>query len=119
MKPDTLLADISRRFFQKHKQNRYRMKKVAEMDEREVISACHSYCEENHLTAEWKAFRDEIEAGYRYCAYLEEYIEDGECTDLQMIAYGYILPSALPEREIDRPSAASACETCGYRINKT
>lgn len=117
MKPEALLAELSRRFLKKHKLTRYRMKKIAEMEEREVISACHWFCEENHLTAEWNVFREEIESTYRYCPYLEEYVEDGECTDLQMIACGYIQSSALPERVIDRSAAESACETCRYRIN--
>lgn len=117
MKPEALLADISRRFLQQHKLTRYRLKKVAEMDEREVISACHSYCEENNFTAEWKAFRARIESTYRYCPYLEEYVEDGLCTDLQMIAQGYIQPSALPEYAIDRSAAVKVCDQCEYRID--
>ena len=56
-----LLAQISRDFFSMKRVYRYRMKKVDEMDDQEVIRFCHWYCEENNLTDEFKEYRETAE----------------------------------------------------------
>ena len=55
------LARISRAFLQERRVYRYHLKKVSEMSDRDVIEVCHRYCEEQHLAAEWHAFRAERE----------------------------------------------------------
>ena len=111
-----LLADISRDFFKMKEVSKYRMKKVSDMTDEEVISSCHSYCEENRLTDEWYGFREKIESEYQYCRYLSEYIEEGLCCDLQMIAGGLIKPSALPEITVDREKCTECCSECRYSL---
>ncbi len=62
METRKFLAEISREFLKNHKVNRYRMKKVSEMSDNDVITACHWFCEENHLNDEWWAFRETKES---------------------------------------------------------
>ena len=116
MEPKKLLAIISRDYLQIKKVAKYRMKKVANMTDDEVISNCHFYCEENNLISEWNEFREKAESEYRYCSYLEEYIDDGLCYDLQMITGNYIKPSALPEINIDKDKCAKCCAECKYSL---
>ena len=116
MKIRDLLADISRQFLREKKVYRYRTKKVAYMTDDEVISNCHFFCEENNLRDEWNVYREKAESDYRYCSYLEEYIDEGLCYDLQMITGNYIKPSALPEINIDKEKCASYCSECKYSL---
>lgn len=51
------LADCSRLFLKEKKVYRYRMKKISEMPDSEIVRACHFYVEENGLVNEWEAFR--------------------------------------------------------------
>lgn len=51
-----------------------------------------------------------------YCAYLNKYIEEGLCYDIQMISTGHILPSALPEIVVDKTKAAKICKQCRYYL---
>ena len=51
-----------------------------------------------------------------YCPYLERNIEEGLCYDVQMISNGYVLPTALPDIEINKAKALKACETCNRRF---
>lgn len=51
------LLDSSKKFLKLKKIYRYHLKKISEMDENEIIRACHFYVEENHLGEEWEAFR--------------------------------------------------------------
>lgn len=116
MKTEKLLACISRDFLQINKVNKYRMKKISDMTDNEVIQICHSYCEENNLIYEWADFREKTEYQYRYCSYLEEYIDEGLCYDLQMITGNYIKPSALHEIKIDKGQCEKHCLECKYRL---
>ena len=116
MKTEKLLAIISRDFLKTKKVNKYRMTKVSDMTDDEVISICHFYCEENNLIAEWNQFREKAELEYRYCSYLEEYIDEGLCYDLQMITGNYIKLSALPEINIDKEKCANCCAECKYNL---
>lgn len=50
------IAILSRDFLKKYNIIRYRMKKISEMNDQEVITACHWYCEENNLISEWNDF---------------------------------------------------------------
>ena len=52
------------------------------------------------------------------CSYLVRTIDEGLCCDIQMIANGYILPSALPDIEIDKSMALKACETCEHKLRE-
>ena len=50
------------------------------------------------------------------CSYLGRTIDEGLCCDIQMIANGYILPSALPNIEINKSMALKVCETCEHKL---
>ena len=50
------------------------------------------------------------------CSYLGRNIDEGLCCDIQMIANGYILPSALPNIEINKSMALKVCETCEHKL---
>ena len=111
-----LLAEISRSFLKQKRVYRYRMKIVAEMSDAEVISCCHSFCEDHLLTEEWNQFRDSIEKEYCYCTYAGQYIEPGYCYDLQMVASGYIKRAVSPEPDICITQLQKCCEDCMYTL---
>lgn len=114
---DSLLADISREFLKKEGVYKYRMKKISDMEDDEVIRACHSYVEEVRLRDKWLAFREKAEEDYNLCPYLNKFIPIGMCYDMQLIADGYIKPSALPELELDRERLSLLCESCQYALH--
>ncbi len=116
MKPEKLLAIISRDFLQEQNVYQYRMKKIADMDDNEVVQKCHWYYEENGLNQEWKEYRQKAESKYRYCAYLEEFIDNELCYDMQMITEDYIKSSVLPEIKIDKEKCAKFCFECIYKL---
>jgi len=116
MKYTYMLAVISREFLHEKKVYKYRMKKISDMTDNEIISACHFYYEENNLVPEWNEFREKWESKFQYCPYLEEYIDDGLCYDLQMITWNYIKPSVLPEITIDKEKCANCCAECKYSL---
>ena len=60
MQSRNLLAGISRQFLNEHKVYKYRMKKVSEMSDDDVIMYCHWYCEENRLNDEKTSFLAEL-----------------------------------------------------------
>lgn len=111
-----LLAIISRDFLKSKNVYRYRMKKIDDMDDDEVIRVCHWYYEENRLHQEWEEFRAKAESEYRFCSYLKEDIEAGLCYDIQMIAGDYIKSSALPEIKIDKEKCLECCAECQYSM---
>ncbi len=51
-----LYADIARAYFKSKKIYKYRMKKIDDMDDEEVIQKCHWWYEENSLVEEYKNF---------------------------------------------------------------
>lgn len=51
-----IYADASRKFLKAHGINRYKTKKIDEMSDRAVITACHAWYEENGLQRGFKAF---------------------------------------------------------------
>lgn len=116
MEPRKLLAAISKQYLQERKDTEYRTKKTAELSEDEVIRACHCFCEENGLTGDFAVFRNKIESQYRYCSLTQEFIDEGICTDIQMIKEGYVKRSALSDHGVDFSKAASECEQCRYSI---
>lgn len=69
MKVRDLLFEISKDFLKEKKVYTYYMKKMSEMNEDEVISSCHRYCEENNLTSDFKMYREQIELQYKYCLF--------------------------------------------------
>ena len=110
------LADISRDFLRQKKLIRYRMRKIAEMSDNEVISCCHHYCEENGLVNEWQRFRSIKENALSYCPYLKEFIDPGLCYDMQMVSYGYVKSTALYPVEIDTIELGKCCGECKYKL---
>lgn len=116
MKAEKLLAEISRSFFAEHHIIRYRTKKVSEMNDDEIITFCHWFCEENNLVNEFKKYRNTIESQYRYCSYLQEYIDDEICSDMQLIINECIPHSKFPNYSIDNEIAAKHCEECKYKM---
>ena len=115
MNTDVLLARISRDFFHKHHVFQYRMHKVSDMSDDEAIRYCHWYCESNRLAEEFNVFRNKAESAYRYCAYLQEYIEGEDCNDLQMIVSGTVDASVLPQYRINREDDSIFCSSCRYQ----
>ena len=111
METRILLAEISRQFLKEHKVYKYRMKKVSEMTDDDVIRYCHWYCEENHLNDEWNSFRNRIESNYKYCCYLEEYINDDRCNNLQLIADNC---SVAANFKVDIDEIKECCKDCKY-----
>ena len=57
-----LQAEISRDFLDKMNVYRYKGKLIVDMKDREVMSVCHRWCEDNGFTAEFSAYRDSVEA---------------------------------------------------------
>ena len=111
-----LLAQISRDFFANHRVYRYEMIKVKDMDDKSVIRYCHWYCEENNLTQEFKEYRNKVEAEYVYCSYLQEYVSQGCCYDMQMIKDGYMKTSMLPDIPIDKEALQKHCCDCKEQL---
>lgn len=116
MKPASLLAEISREFFNLHHVYRYRMKRIFDMTDVELIHACHCYCEENNLINEFNTFRMKGEADYRYCSYLQEYICTDLCMEVQLVASGFMKASALKDRAVEEEVAKEYCANCKYNM---
>lgn len=112
MKSRNLLAEISRQFLKEHKVYKYRMKKVSEMSDDDVIMYCHWYCEENRLNDEWRAFRKNIESKYKFCQYYSEYVDDESCEELQMILNGF--SNKTEYSDIDKEKLQENCKECKY-----
>lgn len=113
MTPRNLLADISRQFFKDKKIYSYRMRKVEDMTDDEVVRFCHWFCEDNRLTEEFNDFRDKIESQYNYCLYLNKYIEPSSCTLLQTVAEGISKQSVSYEIK-DKSELKKCCSECLY-----
>ncbi|MBO5357085.1 MAG: hypothetical protein J6A95_04885 [Clostridia bacterium] len=111
----TQIADLSRDFLKNHKVTRYRMKKISEMNDEQVITACHWYCEENNLTKEWKLFNESMESQYSYCEYLQQHIDTGLCYDIQMVVINCIKESAIAEHKVDKEEAKKCCGSCKHK----
>ena len=116
MDPVKLLSRISRDFLQYKNVYKYRMNKVSDMTDNDVISACHCFYEEHRLHEEWFAFREKCESAYNYCPYLDEFIDSGLCYDLQMVSQGFINVSVLPKGKIDVEQCAKYCFKCKYSL---
>lgn len=67
MTAEKLLANISRDFFKAHHIYRYRMKKIGDLSDSDVIRYCHWFSEEHNLTDEFDQFRNEAESSYTFC----------------------------------------------------
>lgn len=55
-----LYAYIARAYFKSKKIYKYRMKKIDDMGDKEVIQKCHWWYEENSLMDEYKVFERKI-----------------------------------------------------------
>lgn len=55
------LLDSSKKFLQLKKVYRYKLKKISDMTDEEIITACHHFVEDNNLNDEWIKFRDKNE----------------------------------------------------------
>jgi len=75
MRPEKLLADISRIFCRFKRLQDIEWEKISDMRDNEIISCCHFYCEENNLISEWENYRAESESEYRIvlCVDLKKY----------------------------------------------
>ena len=69
--------------------------------------------EEKKIDADFIAFMTTFAA--KFCPYLNEYIDEGCCYDLQMICDGYIKDSALPEVKVDKTQLSKQCQKCRIR----
>lgn len=118
MKSEALLAEISRDFFKLNHVYRYRMKRITDMTDAELIHACHCYCEESNLINEFNTFRIKGEASYHYCNYLQEYICTDLCMEVQLIATGFMKASALKDRAVEEEAAKKYCASCKYNMWK-
>ena len=114
MKAIPLLAAASRKFLQIKNLYRYRMKPIKDMTDTEIIHCCHCYCEENNLIPEWNGFLNQTESDFCYCSYLDEYINERECIDIQMIVGEYIPPDALHQYQINREDCMPNCLQCKH-----
>lgn len=112
MKSRNLLAEISRQFLKEHKVYKYRMNKVSEMSDDDIIMYCHWYYEENRLNDEWRAFRENIESKYKFCQYYSEYVDDESCEELQMILNDFF--NETEYYDIDKEKLQESCKECKY-----
>ena len=53
------MAAVARAWLKEHRVHQYRMKKISEMDDREVLQKCHWWNEEHQLTREFTRFERE------------------------------------------------------------
>jgi hypothetical protein len=56
-------ADIARAYLKSKKVNKYRMKKIEDMPDKEVIQKCHWWYEENGLAEDYRAFEESMLSG--------------------------------------------------------
>ena len=110
-----LLADISREFFKYKKVYSYKMKKVTEMSDSEVISYCHWFCEDNGIVEEFINFRKKTESEYYFCSFMEEFIEPGCCYDMQMFAEGFE-QEGNTESYANKAELKNHCLNCSYGL---
>lgn len=57
-----------------------------------------------------------MESEYIYCSYLQEYITEGLCYDMQMIGNGYIKSKALYELNINKEKLKKCCAECEHEL---
>lgn len=112
MESRNLLAEISRQFLKEQKVYKYKMKKVSEMSDDDVIRYCHCYYEENHLNDEWRTFRERIEEKYKFCQYYKEYIDDDFCEKLQMFLNNF--SNDTEYSDVDKEKLQESCKECKY-----
>ncbi len=51
-------AAIARAYFAHHRVRRYRMKKISEMSDAQVVECCHWWQEENGMVMNYRAFAE-------------------------------------------------------------
>lgn len=94
------------------------MKKISELSDEDVITYCHIFYEDNNLTDKFTEYRKSIESQYYYCPYLKEYIEQGFCYDMQMMAEKFVKSSVLAfnTSEFDKKKLQECCFKCQYGL---
>ena len=50
------MAVVARSWLKKQRVHRYHLKKISDMDDREVLNVCHWWNEENHMTREFSQY---------------------------------------------------------------
>ena len=55
------LLDSSKKFLKLKKVHRIKLKKISDMSDEEIITACHHFVEDNNLNQEWYEFREKNE----------------------------------------------------------
>lgn len=53
------MAAVARAWLREQRVFRIRLQKIDDMDDREVLQKCHCWCEENHLTREFRQYEDQ------------------------------------------------------------
>ena len=56
------LLDSSKKFLKLKKVHRFKLKKISDMSDEEIITACHHFVEDNNLKREWNVFREQNES---------------------------------------------------------
>ena len=57
----TNYSEIAREYFKSKKVHRYRMKKISDMSDREVVDQCHSWQEENDMVEDYWKFVNSLQ----------------------------------------------------------
>ena len=58
---DTNYAEIARAYFKSKKVCRYRMTKVSDMSDQEVVDKCHAWQEENDMVEDYWSFVNSLQ----------------------------------------------------------
>ena len=57
----TNYSEIAREYFKSKKVHRYRMKKISDMSDREVVDQCHAWQEENDMAEDYWKFVNSLQ----------------------------------------------------------
>ena len=57
----TNYSEIAREYFKSKKVHRYRMKKISDMSDREVVDQCHAWQEENDMVEDYWNFVNSLQ----------------------------------------------------------
>ena len=110
-----LLAVISRSFLKDHEVYIYGKKEIKDLNDEELIKVCQRYYEDYDLIKEFKAYRKNAESGYRNCPYLGDYIEAGDCRDIQKVAFGRRKSAVMSFDLSTYENAQTICGACKHK----
>lgn len=57
----TNYSEIAREYFKSKKVHRYRMKKISDMSDRDVVDQCHAWQEENDMVEDYWKFVNSLQ----------------------------------------------------------